>query len=152
MVEQHTYLVDQAVEAYQASWIALRQTAEEYWAQLELTAPQLKALILLEIRRQMTIGQIATMMNIGRPSASILIEQMVQLRLVVRTEDPADRRRTLVCLTRHGADLAAKLHRGDEDTMRQWFDRICNEDLSALSRGMRALAEAIPPPVVGQDE
>ena len=152
MVEQHAFLVEETVEAYRASWTAIRQTAEAYWAQLELTASQLKALILLEIRRQMTIGQVATMMSIGRPSASILIEQMVQLRLVERTEDPADRRRTLVCLTRDGAELAARLHRGDEESMREWFDRIGNDDLAALRQGLCALATAIPPPILGQDE
>lgn len=145
MEPRHDRGLDAAVEAYRQMWTALRQTAEPQWAQLELTISQLKGLLLLEVRGSLTISQVADILEIGKPSASMLIEQLVQLGLVERTEDPADRRRSIVCLTERGTGLAERLHQGDEAQMRSWFERMSSEDLSALDRGMRALADVIVP-------
>jgi DNA-binding MarR family transcriptional regulator len=136
-------LVDQAVETYRAYWTALLQAAEPMWAQLDLTISQLKSLVLLEARGAITIGQVAEILGMGRSSASITIDQMVQLGLVARTEDQDDRRRTNVCLTPEGRTLIARLHQGDEEYMREWFERLSKDDLIALRRGLAALEQVM---------
>lgn len=149
MEQEHERLVADALVAYRQSWTALRQASEATWTQLELTVSQLKALLLIEARDFMTISEVADMMGIGRSSASILIDQLVQLSLVNRTEDQTDRRRTLVSLTEQAHDLAGRLYQCDQEYMHALFERIGDDDLRALSRGLRAIALATPATMAG---
>lgn len=143
MEPRHPQLVDEVVITYRHYWTALLQAAEPMWAQLDLTISQLKALVLLKARGAITIGQVAEILGMGRSSASITIDQLVQLGLVVRTEDPDDRRRTNVCLTADGRSRVQRLHQGDEEFMRGWFERLRKEDLIALRSGLAALAHVM---------
>jgi DNA-binding MarR family transcriptional regulator len=134
---------EETLAAYREYWTTMLQFAEPFWFQLELTISQLKGLILLEVRKEITVGGIADALGVGRPSASILVEQLVQLQLATRAEDPTDRRRSLVCLTDEGRELAARLHRGEEQAMSAVFDRLHPEELSALTVGLNALTAAM---------
>ena len=149
---EHELVVNETLEAYRQAWMALRQYGEPVWTQLDLTLSQVKALLLLDVRGSMTIGKLASVMEIGRPSASILIEQLVQLRLVVRTEDLADRRRTLVCLSEEGYYLVERLMHGDQAFIRTWLERLRDRDLVALNQGLRALAAAAKLPADADDD
>jgi DNA-binding MarR family transcriptional regulator len=135
--------VEQTVVAYRHFWTALLQSAEPIWSQLDLTISQLKGLILLEVREELSVGEIAEALGTGRPTASILVEQLVQLRLATRTEDRADRRRSLVCLTAEGKELAASLHCHDEEFMRGMFERLRPGELASLTEGLNALTGAM---------
>lgn len=141
MDQEFPVLIEEVVTSYRRYWTALLQRAEPLWSQLDLTILQLKGLILLEARDELTVGGIATALGIGRPSASILVEQLVQLGLATRAEDSSDRRRSLVCLTTEGRDLAAKLHRGDEQHMQRVFERMCTAELLALKKGLEAITD-----------
>ena len=143
MEPQYEPLVEETVVIYRRYWTALLQAAEPIWSQLDLTILQLKGLILLEARGELAISAIADALGVGRPSASVLVEQMVQMGLVRRSEDVADRRRSLVCLTDQGKDLAARLHRGDEQFMASMFARLDAADLQALEQGLQALTDAM---------
>jgi DNA-binding MarR family transcriptional regulator len=142
-------LVLEALTAYRHSWTVLRQSAKVAWTQLDLTIAQLKGLLLLDARGLMTIGELADVLEIGRPSASILIEQLVQRGLVERAEDPSDRRRTLIRLTANADKLVCSLYQGDEAFMRAWLDRMANADLEALTRGFTALVQSFDPSLTG---
>lgn len=143
MEPQYQPLIEETVVTYRQYWTALLQAAEPIWSQLDLTILQLKGLILLEARGELAVSAIADALGIGRPSASVLVEQLVQMDLVRRSEDAADRRRSLVCLTDEGTDLAARLHRGDEHFMASMFARLDAADLRALEQGLQALTDAM---------
>src|SRR5581483_12236793 len=96
--------VEQAVTAYLAFWTTMLQEADPFWFQVDLTISQIKCLVLLEVRKNITVGGIATALGVGRPFASVLVEQLVQGRFVTRGEDREDRRRCIVGLTDAGRD------------------------------------------------
>lgn len=110
------------------------------WAQLDLTMGQLKALMVLGPDKRMTISELAHTLRLGKPSASILVDRLVQMGLATRVEDPDDRRRTLVATTTQGADLVIRLHQGQIEQFVSLLNRLSDEDLAAFARGMRALA------------
>jgi len=62
--------------------------------------------------------------------------------VVTRTEDPTDRRRTLVDLTPTGVELIARLRQGNEAHFRALIERLTENDLNALAQGIEALALA----------
>lgn len=143
MGEPSQPLLEESVLTYRSYWTALLQAAEPVWTRLDLTISQLKGLILLEARGEHSVSGIATALGMGRPSASILVEQLVQLGLVRRTEDSEDRRRSLVVLTPEGVELTSRFHRGDEQFMRGMFATMSDDDLRALKQGLYALTQAL---------
>ena len=110
------------------------------WARLDLTIGQVKTLMMLAGKSDQTVSQLAERLGSGKPAASILIDRLVQLGLVQRTEDANDRRRTLVALTDAGSDLVARLRQGNLDQMVEWLQAMAPADLAALRRGLEALA------------
>jgi DNA-binding MarR family transcriptional regulator len=117
--------------------ISSMQTME--WAHLDLSIGQLKILMILAGHQGMTISQIAAAIGIGKSATSILVERLVQLGIVQRTEDANDRRRTLVTFTHAGSDLATRLRQGNIDRLVQWYSALAPDDLAALRRGLEAL-------------
>ena len=143
MKPANSLVIAETVRACQSYGAALLAAAEPAWAGLELTTLQLKGLILLEARGALAVSGIASALGIARPSASIMVEQLVQMGLARRADDDTDRRRALVYLTQEGKELIARLHRGDERFMERLFARLSPDDLLALRRGLHALTEAI---------
>src|SRR5215212_5645498 len=64
-----------------------------------LTPAQVKVLLQLGTRRQMTVGEIASALDCSMPAASELVDRLVDAGHLVRASDPADRRRVLVAAT-----------------------------------------------------
>jgi DNA-binding MarR family transcriptional regulator len=115
------------------------------WLSLDLSMAQVKVLFVLQHSQESgepTVGTVAQRLQIGLPAASHLIDKLVQAEMVSRSEDPADRRRTLVHLTESGRQLAARLRAGTRDRFQNWIAAIDDEDLVALSRGLSALVDA----------
>jgi DNA-binding MarR family transcriptional regulator len=127
-------------------------TQIQEWAQLELTIGQLKVMMILTGHPGMTISQLAESLAISKPSTSILVDRLVQQALLQRTEDEADRRRTLVTLTAAGNDLTTRLRQGNIERLVQWYSALAPDDLAALRRGLEALAKVATPAAAVSDE
>ncbi len=138
----HDQLVNEALDACEQSWAAIRQSAWLAWMQLDLSTSQLKVLLLLDVHGQMPINGISKALALGRPSGSVLIEQLVQARLVVRSEDKADRRRTLVRLTDDAHRLLASLFYGAPNCTKLRLGELTDREVTVLAKGQRALAAA----------
>lgn|GEM_PF-998618 len=119
----------------------LQSQAAPKWANLDVSMAQIKTLITLSDVRTATIGEIAAKLGIGLPTASHLVEKLVQLGLVERAEDPEDRRRAIARLTAKGDELVRQL-RGSQH-LGAWIPLLADDDLAALVRGLHALARAI---------
>lgn len=122
----------------------LFRTAMPGWLHLDLTMGQLKTLAALASDQAMNVSALAEALAVSKPTASILVEQVVQRGYAERTEDPEDRRRTLVALTRSGIDLVAQLRQsGPQDRMVRWLEAMHPDDLAALTRGLQAMVAII---------
>src|SRR5918997_269030 len=60
-----------------------------------LTPAQVKVLLQLGTRRQMTVGEIASALSCSMPAASELVDRLVDAGHLLRASDPTDRRRGL---------------------------------------------------------
>jgi len=110
---------------------------------LDLSMAQLKVLFTVSCRGPLTISEVAERLGISLPTASHLVDRVVQLGLVARREDERDRRRTLVELTEHGEALLRQLRQGNEQPWRELLCELSPDDLEALLRGVRALARVV---------
>ena len=122
----------------------LFRTAMPGWLHLDLTMGQLKTLAALASQKASNVSTLAETLNVSKPTASILVDQLVQRGYVERAEDAEDRRRTLLALSPQGSDLVAQLRQnGPQDRMVRWLEMLAPDDLAALKRGMQALAAVI---------
>jgi DNA-binding MarR family transcriptional regulator len=115
-----------------------------HWIHLDLTMGQLRTLAVVASRQAVNVSTLAEILNISKPTASTLVDQLVQRGLVERTEDAEDRRRTMVALTQAGSEMMAGLRQeGPPERMMQWLDAMHPDDLAALTRGTQALAAIV---------
>lgn len=136
--------VREAMEAQKLIYQAALGLQSDEWIQLELSMGQLKALVTLTARREMTVSDIAEALGVGKPAASILVDRLTHLDYVTRREDPDDRRRTVVTPTERGDELVTRLRQsGGQRMMLGWLSQMEPDDLAALTRGTRALAAIV---------
>lgn len=131
--------INTVMEAFEAISRSLRKCAEPDWMELDLTMAQLKTLFTLEYGGPATIGQTGEKLGISLPTASHLVDRLVQGGYVERTEDPADRRRTLASTTARGSQLVDRLRHGGQDVLRGWLEALDEETISSLVTGLNGL-------------
>jgi MarR family transcriptional regulator, organic hydroperoxide resistance regulator len=136
-------LIGDIARAYMDLYIAMQAVTVAHWLSLELTFTQVKALMLLNARKALTVSQLAKLLGVGNPTASILVQKLVELELVTRSEDPADRRQTVLRLSEKGAAVGAGRRKEREAQWQNWLSRLSDEDLDALARGLAALMQAV---------
>ena len=113
-----------------------------------LTMAQYKALLAIGTPREggLGIGALAGELGIRQPATSTLVERLTVAGLVRRESDPGDRRRVLLGLTSEGERFVNDIRVGRRRTFDGWLDRLGEDELSALARGLAALASAAADP------
>lgn len=89
-----------------------------------LTMPQLIALMLLHHEGQLPITTLSQRLGLSLSATSAMVQRLVELGLVARTEDPSDRRQKQVALTPDGLTFV---------------DKVTAERTAAIARGIGTL-------------
>lgn len=139
---------EDALAAYKKLHRVLLTSTAGKWRDLDISMQQLRAMYFLRDEDEISVGRLAELFGIGLPAASLLADRLVRAGYVERRDDPADRRRVLLKLTRVGLRLVTDLREGSHSLLRRWMSALSPEDLAALSRGWRALAEVASGEVV----
>jgi DNA-binding MarR family transcriptional regulator len=134
-------VIEEALAGYKKIHRAMLTATASRWHDLDISMQQLRALYLLRDEDEASVGRVAEFFGIGLPAASLLADRLVRSGLVERRDDPADRRRVLLSLSRTGERLVTDLREGSRTLLRRWMAELSPEDLADLSRGWRALAE-----------
>lgn len=122
---------------------AVRRACATRWVTCTLPARAIGVLLHIRARGAMTVGQVRAACHLTGPATSAVIDQLARQGLVVRAEDPADRRRTLVRLTPAGTALIDGLLTGTEQCWREWFECLRHGELHALIAGLEALTASL---------
>jgi DNA-binding MarR family transcriptional regulator len=136
-------LVSTIVQSYMDLFVAMQFNAVSHWLMLELTFAQARALFILAARKELTVSQLAKILDVGKPTVSILVQQLVERGLVTRTEHPTDRRHTIISLSEKGAAIGAGRREAREKQWQRWLDNLNNDELNALARGLSALTNVV---------
>ena len=135
-------LIADILQAQQTMNRAIGASSRQLWVELDLSMAQLKTLMTLYDSGPLSIGQIAEALGIGQPTASHLVERLVQSGFVGRTEDPVDRRRTLAELSSRGNTLIEQLREVRSEQLHRWLMQLDDPTLAALRLGLQALIDA----------
>src|SRR5688500_1722581 len=119
--QSRSRLVTTVVQAYMELFVMMQFSAVSHWLMLELTFAQARALIIVAARKELTVSQLAKLLGVGNPTASILIQQLVERGLVTRTEDAGDRRQTVIRLSAQGAAIGSGRRQEREKQWQRWL-------------------------------
>src|SRR5579864_1992269 len=122
---------------------ALQQRSVTDWMELDLSIAQLKVLFTVTFYGPLPISRIAHIVRIGAPTASHLVEKLVQAGLLERIESVADRRIVHAHVTPQGQAITLRLRQGRADTLQRWVGQLSATDEAALQQGLRALFQIV---------
>lgn len=141
--QRRSELVNTIVQTYMELFVAMQFNAVSHWLMLELTFAQARAVIILAARKELTVSQLAKLLGVGKASASILVQQLVERGLVTRTEDSNDRRQTVIRLSAEGQAIGSGRRKEREKQWQRWLSHLSDDDLSALAHGLTAIIEVV---------
>jgi DNA-binding MarR family transcriptional regulator len=120
----------------------MRTAATPALLALDLTLGQMRALVQLHAEGPQTVGGLARSLSVSEPTASQMVERLVQRGLAERNADPADRRRAVVTLTEHSSHAFEVIRTDSACAVDDWLARMGTDELAALALGLQALVLA----------
>jgi DNA-binding MarR family transcriptional regulator len=104
-----------------------------------LTPSQVSALATLEEFGAMRISAIATNESLGAPAATRVVASLEELGLVMRTNDPADKRASLIELTEVGRRALSDLWRERTLDITAMLERLSPKERASIEAALPAL-------------
>ncbi len=112
------------------------------WLSLDLTAGQLKTLLLLYVNGPARMSDIASALGVSLPTSTGVLDRMVEQGIVVRESDPGDRRVVICRLSPQGEALLTGLVRLARDRAEVMLRALDRPKLLAVRAALEALLEA----------
>ena len=106
-----------------------------------LTLTQLRILMLLSRADGMSGSELAAAIGVGLAALSGMIDRLVANDLVIRQEDPHDRRVRRISLSKAGAELIGRIITAGAEKQRRLLSRLSAQELAVVSESMRLLAK-----------
>ena len=129
-----------ALDAFQREIAALH--APEL-TELTLTLAQVKAIYLVASTGPMRMSDLAAQMGTAASTASGLVDRLVQMGLLDRSEDPANRRQVLVRATPAALDQLQAMNELNRDRLRQLLGRLNDpNDIETIERAFVLMTAA----------
>lgn len=116
------------------------------WAALPLTMPQFKVLALLLRGDTPTVTEVARVLHVTPPTASGILDRLEEKRLVIREDDPADRRVVHVRLAADRQTLVRQLFPSAERTLDSQFAALDESERDHLEHALRQMLAALQSP------
>ncbi len=112
----------------------------------DLTLYQLRLLFHLYYHGDSGMGQIAAKLQVSDPTATGVIDRLVERDLVERAADPDDRRRVLVRLTEPGREQILALRCTGAEAAAGVFDRLTPGQQEALLAALEPVSQLLSSP------
>jgi DNA-binding MarR family transcriptional regulator len=141
MAEKQDHSIHEASKLLFLCLYDLQKNVMQDWQSLNMTMAQVKVIITLSFKGPTAISKVAEALSISHPTASHLVDRLVQAGLVERVELATDRRSTLARLTEAGEALAQRLWQGRMDQLHYCLAQLDEQDFAALLQGLRALTQ-----------
>jgi len=77
----------------------------------ELSFAQMRALRFVKTKGQVSITELADLLNVSAPSASTMVDRLVEKGVLVREPDPADRRKVIVTISQDMVAITEQIER-----------------------------------------
>jgi DNA-binding MarR family transcriptional regulator len=110
---------------------------------IDLSMSQTKALYLLLAAGELRMSELASRLGITSSSATGVVDGLVAHGLLVRHEDPADRRQVVVTATPEAEATLERFRELNSRRMREMLARVDPADLPIIERALHILDSAV---------
>ena len=106
------------------------------WSTVDLTMSQLKVVLLLYSQGPAHMSRLATALGVSLPTATGIVDRLVERGLVMREEYPGDRRLVVIRLSEHGEGLILRVWEDFKLNLTDLLQAAEPEDLTVLAHGL----------------
>ena len=140
--QQRAARIERVIEQSQQVFRCLFSGQAQAWLTVDLTMPQLKALMCVAQSSGATSGQVARGLGVSLSTVTGIVDRLSEHGFATRREDPDDRRITRVLPTPAGQELVARLLRYRDERLTSLLASLDAEQLSVVERAFGSLATA----------
>lgn len=87
----------------------------------ELSAPQMNMILMIRVREAVSVTQLASLLNVSPPSASTMVDRLVERGLLTRTPSSKDRRKVVI---RVSPEAIAQISRVEEKVLSAFVELV----------------------------
>lgn len=109
---------------------------------VDLSIPQIRALSYLSRHPGSSLSELADYLGVSNAASSSMIERMVQKKLVIRQDDPQERRCVELSLTEHGRTQYEIVRKLSIDELAKVFNRMPERKMRIIYEGLSLLRDA----------
>jgi DNA-binding MarR family transcriptional regulator len=135
--------LDRVVAVFDALMHRLMATHAPELSAVDLTMSQTKAMYIVIASGPLRMSELAARLGVTSSTATGQVDRLVELGLVGRHEDPADRRQVVVTATATAAATLERFRELNSRRMREMLSRIAAADLPVIERALHLLDAAI---------
>jgi DNA-binding MarR family transcriptional regulator len=119
----------------------VEQTSKWMRGRIGVTGPQRLVLRVVGLFPGLSAGDLATILHVHPSTLTGVIYRLVAQGLLVRADDPRDRRRAILRLTTHGTRANASRRGTVESAVEEALDGVSQQDRDAAKRVLNRLAQ-----------
>jgi DNA-binding MarR family transcriptional regulator len=135
-------LTEQAGTVEEASLALVEMTLAALAGVEGISSLQLRMLLLVDRHPQSNLSSVASRMDMSVPSASRLVDRLVEAGLLDRRDAPHSRREVALSLTARGNRALAELRRSRRQAIGVVLEAMADDQRRALVSGLTAFAAA----------
>ncbi|MBW4444670.1 MAG: MarR family transcriptional regulator [Plectolyngbya sp. WJT66-NPBG17] len=110
-----------------------------------MSVPQFRTLAFVDRHPGASLSDLAEHLGVTRATASTTVERLVQDELVLREENPEERRRVLLTLTKTGKQRLQKTRETTRNHIAEFLATLPEEQISQIEAGLFLLKEVFEP-------
>jgi DNA-binding MarR family transcriptional regulator len=128
---------------FRTTMTQLKCASSERLVRLGISMAQLHIMYMVQRSGEMTMSQLADVLNVSLSSATGLIDRLEERGYIERDRVPTDRRVVIVRVTSSGATMLAEVDALSDNLMRSVLERLPVSQLGAVARAVSALRDAV---------
>ncbi len=113
------------------------------WTKLDLTMPQMKVLMILNMRGDSTVGTLAEMLKTSLPNTTGILDRLEAQGLVDRIPSKDDRRVIMIRPTSDARNIFHELSRSGFEKMNRVIRGLNDSQRKTVEQGLQILAAAL---------
>jgi len=141
-MDERVQIIQRILDCTGSLFHTLNPGRDRAWLSVELTMPQLKALMSVAQNDGATSGQIARKLGVGLSTITGIVDRLAEQNLVTRGEDTDDRRITRVRPTPRGRTLVDELLRYRNEAISAVLSQLDAEQLQVVETAFIYLIQA----------
>src|ERR1700674_2017550 len=142
MIEDRVQLIKRILDCSGVLFQNVSPSRNQAWLTVNLTMPQLKALMCVASNDGAPSGHIARRLGVGLSTVTGIVDRLAEHDLVTRHEDPDDRRVTMVRPTPRGRTLVDELTRYRDEAITTLLSRLDADQLQVVETAFTYLVDA----------